>query len=97
MNKKEFTIQIASKTGLTLREAARLIDAFHAVVQEELAGGGKVQLKGFGSFEVYERPAHTGRSPQSGVIRILPATRVVKFKAGKLLKENIVDRAEPHR
>ena len=97
MNKKEFTIQIASKTGLTLREAARLIDAFHAVVQEELAGGVKVQLKGFGSFEVYERPAHKGRSPQSGVIRILPATRVVKFKAGKLLKENIVDRPEPHR
>ena len=97
MNKKEFTIQIASKTGLTLREAARLIDAFHEVVQEELAAGGKVQLKGFGSFEVYERPARKGRSPQSGVIRILPATRIVKFKAGKLLKESIVDGPKLHR
>ena len=48
MNKKEVAVQIASKTGLTLQESARLIDAFRAVVQEELAAGGKVQLKGLG-------------------------------------------------
>lgn len=89
MNKVELAAKIAEKADITKKDAAKVIDAFMDSVTEELAKGGKVQLIGFGTFEVIERAAREGRNPQNGEAMTIPACKVPKFKAGKALKDAV--------
>ena len=89
MNKAELVAAIAEKTGLKKNEAEKALKAFSDVVAEELANGGKVQLVGFGTFEVVERPAREGRNPQTKKTMTIAASKAPKFKAGKALKDNV--------
>ncbi len=87
MNKTEFAAAVAEKTGLSKKDAEAAVKAFIDVVAEELKAGGKVQLVGFGTFEVSERSARQGRNPQTGETIEIAASRTPKFKAGKALKD----------
>lgn len=89
MNKSELVSQMAEKAGITIKDAAKALNAFQSVISEELKNGGKVQLVGFGTFETGERSAREGRNPQTGAIMMIPATKSPKFKAGKALKDLI--------
>lgn len=88
MNKAELVASIAEKSSLTKKDAEAALNAFMKTVEEALAGGEKVQLVGFGTFEVRERKAREGRNPRNPeeVINI-PASKAPVFKAGKSLKE----------
>ncbi|HOA81511.1 MAG TPA: HU family DNA-binding protein [Defluviitaleaceae bacterium] len=90
MNKSELIQSMAEKTGLTKADAERALNAFTSTVEEALVNGDKVQLVGFGSFEVRKRAAREGRNPQNPeeVIQI-PAKNAPVFKAGKTLKEAV--------
>ncbi len=87
MNKTELVAAIADKTGVSKKDAAASLQAFTEVVAEELKKGEKVQLVGFGTFEVSERAAREGRNPQTGATMTIPASKAPKFKAGKALKD----------
>ncbi|MCI8446913.1 MAG: HU family DNA-binding protein [Eubacterium sp.] len=87
MNKAELVAAIADKTELSKRDAEAALKAFTDVVTEELKKGEKIQLVGFGTFEVSERAARTGRNPQTGEEMTIPASKAPKFKAGKALKD----------
>ena len=89
MNKAELVAAIAEKTGLKKAFVDKTIKAFSDVVTEELANGGKVQLVGFGTFEVVERPERVGRNPQTKKTMKIAASKAPKFKAGKALKDNV--------
>lgn len=89
MNKTELIAGVAAKTGLTKKDSEKAVNAFFATVEKTLAAGDKVQLVGFGTFEVRERKARKGRNPQSGVEINIPATKVPAFKAGKGLKDSV--------
>lgn len=89
MNKVELIAAMAAKAELSKKDAEKALNAFEAVVTEELAKEGKVQLVGFGTFEVVERSERTGRNPKTNEEIIIPATKTPKFKAGKLLKEAV--------
>ncbi|MBQ1376430.1 MAG: HU family DNA-binding protein [Lachnospiraceae bacterium] len=89
MNKKELVAAVAAKAELSKKEAEAAVDAFTAVVEEELKNGGKVQLVGFGTFEVSERAAREGRNPRTNESITIAASKTPKFKAGKVLKDNI--------
>lgn len=89
MNKAELVSAIADKTSLSKKDAEAAIKAFTEVVAEELKKGEKIQLVGFGTFEVSERAARTGRNPQTGKEMKIPASKAPKFKAGKALKDSI--------
>ena len=89
MNKAELVSAIADKTSLSKRDAEAAIKAFTEVIAEELKKGEKIQLVGFGTFEVSERAARTGRNPQTGKEMKIPASKAPKFKAGKALKDSI--------
>ncbi len=89
MNKAELVTAIAEKAHLSKKEADSALKAFTEVVTEELKKGEKIQLVGFGTFEVKERAERTGRSPRSGEEMVIPASKVPKFKAGKALKDMI--------
>lgn len=89
MNKVELTAAIAEETGLSKKDADAAVKAFIDVVTEELKKGGKVQLVGFGTFEVSERAAREGRNPQTGETMQIPASKAPKFKAGKALKDEL--------
>jgi Bacterial nucleoid DNA-binding protein len=86
MNKPELIMAIAEKTELTKKEAELVLTAFTDTVTEELSKGRKVQLVGFGSFEVANRAAREGRNPQNGEIIQINASKTPKFKASKILK-----------
>ncbi|KXO15549.1 HU family DNA-binding protein [Peptoniphilus sp. GNH] len=88
MNKSELVASIAQKSNLTKKDAETALNSFIASVQEALADGQKVQLVGFGTFEVRERKAREGRNPRNPeeVIKI-PASKAPVFRAGKALKE----------
>jgi len=86
MTKTELIDQVAEKSGLTKKESGKAVDAIMAAMTEALAGGEKVQLVGFGSFEVRERGARTGRNPQTGEAITIEARKVPVFKPGKALK-----------
>ena len=86
MNKTELVSAMAEKTGLSKKDAEAALKAFTDVVAEELKKGEKIQLVGFGTFEVSERAARTGRNPQTGAEMTIPASKSPKFKAGKALK-----------
>ena len=89
MNKAELIAAIAAKTGETKKAAEETVNAFIDVVTEALKGGDKVQLVGFGSFEVRKRAARKGRNPQTKEEIKIPASKAPKFKAGKALKETV--------
>ncbi len=89
MNKAELVAAIADKTELSKKDAEAALKAFTDVVAEELKKGEKIQLVGFGTFEVSERAARTGRNPQTGEEMTIPASKSPKFKAGKALKDLI--------
>ena len=87
MNKTELVEVVAKKMGTTKKEAEAAVSAFTETVKEALAEGKKVQLVGFGNFEVRERAARKGRNPQTGEEIDIPATKVPAFKPGKGFKE----------
>ncbi len=89
MNKAELVAAIAEKTELSKKDSEKALKAFIDVVTEELTKGEKVQLVGFGTFEVTERPARTGRNPQTKEAITIAASKAPKFKAGKALKDVI--------
>ena len=89
MNKAELVSAIAEKTELSRKDAEKALKAFTEVVEEELKKGEKIQLVGFGTFEVSERAERTGRNPQTGKEMTIPASKAPKFKAGKALKDMI--------
>ena len=87
MNKTQLIAAIAEKTELSKKDAEKAVKAFTDVVVEELKKGEKIQLVGFGTFEVSERAARTGRNPQTGAEMNIPASKAPKFKAGKAFKD----------
>ena len=89
MNKTELVNAIAEKAGISKKDATSALDAFTAVVTEELKKGEKMSLIGFGTFEVSKRAARTGRNPQTGAEMSIPASNAPKFKVGKALKDSI--------
>lgn len=89
MNKQELISSIAEKANLSKKDAESALSAFVATVEEALKKSDKVQLVGFGSFEVRERAARTGRNPQTGAEMKIAAAKVPTFKAGKALKDLI--------
>lgn len=89
MNKTELITAIADKSSITKSDAEKALNAFVDVVTDALSDNDKVQLVGFGTFEVGERAERTGRNPQTGEEIIIPACKALKFKAGKVLKEAV--------
>ena len=87
MNKAELVAAVAAKTGDTKKAAEASVDAVVAVIKETLVKGDKVQLVGFGSFEVRKRAARKGRNPQTKEEIKIPASKAPVFKAGKALKD----------
>ncbi len=88
-NKAELVTEVASKTKLTKKDAATAVDAIFNSIQEDLAKGEKVQLIGFGTFEVRQRAARKGRNPQTGDEIEIPASVVPAFRPGKALKDAV--------
>ncbi len=87
MNKTELVAAVAKQTDLTKAQAEAAVKAFIDTVSDELKKGEKVQLVGFGTFEVSERSARQGRNPQTGETIEISASRTPRFKAGKALKD----------
>lgn len=87
MNKTELVAAMAEQTNLSKKDAEAALKAFIDVVSEELKKGEKVQLVGFGTFEVSKRAAREGRNPQTGETMEIKASKTPKFKAGKALKD----------
>ena len=88
-NKQDLIAKVAEATDLTKKDSAAAVDAVFAAVTEFLSEGEKVQLIGFGNFEVRERAARKGRNPQTGKELNIPATTVPAFSAGKKFKEAV--------
>ena len=89
MNKAELVAAVAAQTELKKAEAEKALKAVLDTITAELVKGEKVQLVGFGTFEVTERPEREGRNPATGETMTIAASRVPKFKAGKPLKDAI--------
>ena len=89
MNKTELITAIAESADISKKDSEKALKAFVDVVTEELKKGEKVQLVGFGTFEVSERAAREGRNPQTGKTMKIVACKAPKFKAGKALKDAI--------
>ena len=91
MNKTELVAAVADQAEISKKDAEKALAAFTAVVTDELKKGEKVQLVGFGTFEVRPKKARPGRNPQTGETIQIPATQVPAFKGGKMLKEAVAD------
>ena len=89
MNKTELVDAIAKKADLSKKDAEAAVKAFTDVVSAELKKGGKVQLVGFGTFEVAKRAAREGKNPQTGAKIKIAASKAPNFKAGKALKDTV--------
>ena len=89
MNKTELIAAMAEQAQISKKDAEAALKAFTDVVANELKANGKVQLVGFGTFEVSERAAREGRNPQTGETMTIEASKAPKFKAGKALKDMI--------
>ena len=87
MNKAELVAAVAEKAEISKKDAEAAVKAFTDVVAEALKAGDKIQLVGFGTFEVSERAAREGRNPRTGETMIIEASKTPKFKAGKALKD----------
>ncbi|MBE6924397.1 MAG: HU family DNA-binding protein [Ruminococcaceae bacterium] len=89
MNKTELINAVAERSGVTKKDTEKVISAAIDAITAALAEGDKIQLTGFGSFEVKERAARTGRNPRTGEATEIAASRVPVFKAGKALKDSV--------
>lgn len=89
MNKTELIAAVAEKANLSKKDAAASVDALVATVVDTLKAGGKIQLVGFGTFEVRNRPARTGRNPRTKETITIPASKVPAFKVGKAFKDAV--------
>ena len=89
MNKAELVSAVAEKAGLSKKDSEKAINAAFESITETLAAGEKVQLVGFGVFDVKQRGVRMGRNPKTKEEIEIPASRVPQFKAGKLLKEAV--------
>ena len=89
MKKNELVAAVAEKTGLTKKDSTAAVDAVIDAITEALVAGDKVQLIGFGTFEVRERAAKEGRNPATGETIKIAASKVPAFKAGKALKDKV--------
>ena len=89
MNKSELVAAIAEKAEMSKKDAEKALKAFEDVVTETLAADGKVQLVGFGTFDVRERSEKQCRNPRTGETMTVAATKVPAFKAGKALKDAV--------
>lgn len=89
MNKTELIAAAAESTGLTKKDTEKVLNAALESIVAALAQGDKVQISGFGSFEVKEREARVGRNPQTGEAMEIAASRIPAFKAGKALKDRV--------
>ena len=89
MNKTQLVSEVATKTGLTKADSEKATNAVFEAMINALTSGDKIQLIGFGSFEVVTRAARTCRNPKDGTLMTIPETKTVKFKVGKNLKEAV--------
>ncbi|WP_019413572.1 HU family DNA-binding protein [Paenisporosarcina sp. TG20] len=89
MNKTELVNSVAEATELSKKESSKAVDAVFETIQDALAKGEKIQLIGFGNFEVRERAARKGRNPQTGMEIDIAASKVPAFKPGKALKDAV--------
>lgn len=89
MNKLDLIKEVSGRTGLTQVATKDVVEAVLEVITEELIKGEKVTIAGFGTFEVRERAERMGRNPQSGETMLIGASKNVKFKAGKSLKDKV--------
>lgn len=89
MNKQSLVEKVAEKTGLTKKDATAAVDSLFDSIQDALKDGEKVQIIGFGNFEVRERAARKGRNPQTGEEITIAASKSPAFKAGKQLKDSV--------
>lgn len=89
MNKTELVAAVAEQADISKKDAEKALKAFVDVVTEEMKKGEKVQLVGFGTFEVSERAAREGRNPRTGETMEIAASKAPKFKAGKALKDMV--------
>ena len=89
MNKTELIAAVAEKTGMTKKDAERVINATVETITASLVAGDKVQVSGFGNFEVKAREARVGRNPRTKETIQIPATRLPAFKASKALKDTV--------
>lgn len=89
-NKTDVVNAVASKAGITKKQAGAAVDAVIGTVVKTLKGGGKVTIPGFGTFSVGHRAARTGRNPRTGKVIRIPAKKTAKFSAGKQLREAVL-------
>ncbi|MCH5186859.1 MAG: HU family DNA-binding protein [Oscillospiraceae bacterium] len=89
MNKSSLIAAVADKAGITKKDSEKAVAALIETVQEALKAGDKVQLVGFGTFEVRERAAREGKNPQTGETIKIAASKVPAFKAGQALKDSL--------
>ena len=89
MNKSDLVSAVAEKADMSKKDADKAVTQVFKVIEESLATNEKVQIVGFGTFEVRERAERLGRNPQTKEIIIIPASKVPSFKAGKTLKEAV--------
>ncbi|HEU4929272.1 MAG TPA: HU family DNA-binding protein, partial [Candidatus Krumholzibacteria bacterium] len=93
MNKTELIERVAQKTGLTMKDAKNVVDAIfstqpkNGIIANELKSGRKVQITGFGTFQIRKRKKREGRNPQTGATIEIPATKFPAFSAGRALKD----------
>ena len=88
-NKQDLIAKVAETAELSKKQAALVVNTVFDTISESLANGEKVQIIGFGSFDVRERAERKGRNPQTGAELVIPASKVPGFKAGKALKETV--------
>ncbi len=89
MTKAELVAKIADDSGITKSQADKAVDGFVSAVSDALATGDKITLVGFGTFSVGERAQREGRNPRTGEKLTIPASKAVKFKAGKTLSDKV--------
>ena len=89
LNKAELLQSVVEKTDLKKKDVEKVIAALFKTIEEEMVNGSKVQLVGFGTFEVRERAGRTGRNPRTGEEIVIDAAKVPAFKAGKALKDAV--------
>ena len=91
MNKTELIAAVAEKTDLSKKDADAAVSAVLGAITDALKAGDKIQLGGFGTFEVRNRAAKQGRNPRTGETMTVPASKVPAFKAGKALKDAVAE------
>lgn len=91
MNKTELIAAVADKTDLSKKDADAAVSAVLGAITDALKAGDKIQLVGFGTFEVRNRAAKQGRNPRTGETMTVPASKVPAFKAGKALKDAVAE------